>query len=56
MEARPLTCVECEAERFMAATYTVTTYDQQVNFATGKVPYPFVLIVHSLAKAPPRAD
>lgn len=56
IKVEPLTCVQCEAELFTAATYTVTTYDQQVNFATGKVPYPFVLIVHSLAKAPPRAD
>ena len=55
-KAEPVTCVDCEAARFAAPTYTVTIYNQQENFNRGKAPYPFVVVVHSLAAAPAQAD
>lgn len=52
LKAEPVTCVQCQAERFTAAGYTVTIYNQQESFGQGKAPYPFVLVVHSLAGGP----
>lgn len=49
LKAEPVTCVQCQAERFSAPGYTVTIYNQQESFSQGKAPYPFVLVVHSLA-------
>ena len=49
LKAEPVTCVQCEAERFTAPDYTVTIYNQQENFNQSKAPYPFVVVVHSLA-------
>jgi len=49
LKAEPVTCLQCEGERYTAPTYTVTMYNQQENFAQGKAPYPFVVVVHSLA-------
>ena len=46
LKAEPVTCQQCEAERFTAPTYVVTLYNQQAGFAAGKAPYPFVLVVH----------
>jgi hypothetical protein len=51
-KAEPVTCVQCEGERFTAPTYTVTIYNQQENFNQGKAPYPFVVVVHALADGP----
>lgn len=51
LKAEPVTCVQCEAERFTAPTYTVTIFNQQESFGQGKAPYPFVVVVHSLAGA-----
>jgi len=48
LKAEPVTCVQCEAERFTAPTYTVTLFNQQESFSQGKVPYPFVVVVHAL--------
>lgn len=56
LKAEPVTCVQCEAERFTAADYTVTIYNQQENFEQGKAPYPFVVVVHSLAAGPAPAN
>ena len=55
-KAEPVTCVQCEAERFIAADYTVTIYNQQENFNQGKAPYPFVVVVHSLTAGPAPAN
>jgi hypothetical protein len=49
LKAEPVTCVQCEAERFTAPTYTVTIFNQQESFGQGKAPYPFVVVVHPLA-------
>lgn len=49
LKAEPVTCVQCEAERFTAPTYTVTLFNQQESFGQGKAPYPFVVVVHPLA-------
>jgi hypothetical protein len=51
LKAEPVTCVQCEAERFTAPTYTVTIFNQQESFGQGKAPYPFVVVVHPLAGA-----
>ncbi|GAB3634838.1 hypothetical protein GCM10027422_04280 [Hymenobacter arcticus] len=51
LKAEPVTCVQCEAERFTAATYTVTVFNQQESFGQGKAPYPFVVVVHALTGA-----
>jgi hypothetical protein len=51
LKAEPVTCVQCEAERFTAPTYTVTIFNQQESFSQGKAPYPFVVVVHSLTGA-----
>ncbi|RZK25804.1 MAG: hypothetical protein EOO63_15540 [Hymenobacter sp.] len=51
LKAEPVTCVQCEAERFTTPTYTVTTFNQQESFSQGKVPYPFVVVVHPLTGA-----
>ncbi|MDJ0364125.1 hypothetical protein QMK33_03100 [Hymenobacter sp. H14-R3] len=56
LKAEPVTCLQCEGERFTAPTYTVTIYSQQENFNQGKAPYPFVVVVHSLAGGPPAAN
>lgn len=45
-KAEPVTCVQCEAERFTAPNYVATVYNQQENFSQGKAPYPFVVVVH----------
>jgi hypothetical protein len=45
-KAEPVTCLQCEGERFAAPNYTVTTYNQQEGFAQGKAPYPYVLVIH----------
>ena len=50
LKAEPVTCVQCEAERFTAATYTVTVFNQQESFSQGKAPYPFVVVVHPLGE------
>jgi hypothetical protein len=52
LKAAPVTCVQCQGERFTAPTYTVTIYNQQEYFNQGKAPYPYVLVVHSLAAGP----
>jgi len=49
LKAEPVTCLQCEGERYTSPTYTVTMYNQQANFQQGKAPYPFVVVVHSLA-------
>jgi hypothetical protein len=46
LKAEPVTCLQCEGERFTGMNYTVTTYNQQVGFAQGKTPYPYVLVIH----------
>lgn len=46
LKAEPVTCPQCEGERFTAMNYTVTTYNQQEGFAQGKMPYPYVLVIH----------
>jgi hypothetical protein len=51
LKAEPVTCMQCEAERFTAPTYTVTIFNQQESFNQGKAPYPFVVVVHSLTGA-----
>jgi hypothetical protein len=51
LKAESVTCVQCEAERFTAPTYTVTIFNQQESFGQGKAPYPFVVVVHSLTGA-----
>jgi hypothetical protein len=51
LKAEPVTCVQCEAERFTAPTYTVTIFNQQESFNQGKAPYPFVVVVHPLGGA-----
>jgi len=56
LKAEPVTCVQCEAERFTAPTYTVTIYNQQENFTQGKAPYPFVVVVHPLTAGPAPAN
>jgi hypothetical protein len=52
LKVEPVTCLQCQAERFTAAGYTITIYNQQQGFAQGKMPYPYVFVVHSLM-APP---
>lgn len=56
LKAEPVTCVQCEGERFIGPTYTVTLYNQQKNFDQGKAPYPFVVVVHALAAGPAPAN
>lgn len=53
LTAEPVTCLQCEAERYTAAIYIATVYNQQQNFDQGKVLYPFVLVVHPLSSPPP---
>jgi hypothetical protein len=55
-KAEPVTCVQCEGERFIAPTYTVTIYNQQENFSQGRAPYPFVVVVHAQAGGAPAAN
>lgn len=52
LKVEPVTCVQCEAERFTAPGYTITIYNQQQGFAQGKMPYPYVFVVHSLVALP----
>ena len=49
LKPEPVTCLQCEGERYTASAYTITIYNQQENFNQGKAPYPFVLVVHPLA-------
>jgi hypothetical protein len=48
LKVEPVTCLQCEGERFTGMNYTVTTYNQQEGFAQGKAPYPYVLVIHAV--------
>jgi len=49
LKPEPVTCPQCVAERFSTPTYSVTLYQQPDNFAAGKAPYPYLVVVHPLA-------
>lgn len=53
VKAEAVTCIQCEAGRYTAPTYTVTIFDQQENFSRGKSPYPYVIVVHPLIGGAP---
>lgn len=51
LKHEPVTCPQCEAERYSGPNYSVTLYSQAANFAAGKAPYPFVVVMHGSSAA-----